>query len=584
MNQRYLISLFGLFLVLLASSSVQAQTHTFARGGDGSLMHFDGAQWRSLGGKVVGAPDACSWGSNRIDVVVRGEDNKLWQIARIREQWSRWYDLGGTLTSSPTCVSRGPNRIDIFARGADGTLVHKQFDGQRWTDWESLGGFLDDRGPDPDTRRRGESVEANQLPADAAPDAASWGMDRIDVFVRGRDNALWQKTWDGTGWAAWHNLGGHITSDPGAVSWGTNRIDIFARDADGQITQITWDGTRWTEWHPHGGQFALGSGPDASSSRVGRLDISARGTDGALWRKSWDGQAWSEWGRLGGRITSDPGSIARRGLRGRFRVTLNGFTVNRETWDHALHADGQHDEVFVVCNLLVINSVTQVLSRHSGRSRVLGEVNDEDWRTSRVRAGSASDGGGLQTGDDFPSREPWRRTTEPQEDRLPMLMWEGELIEGENAVVVIPTIWEWDGDDQLIQSWDANFESRSFTGPWLGSGGGGQAVTDVEESFRTFYVSDAGSLSLTRPRNFTNRLGVAGDRPIGMRAFRQDDARNSGEAFRPQQFVLTYAAAQMAARTSYSDKGPGIVVIRYRDHPDLGSGEYTLYLHVESLR
>lgn len=164
-----------------------------------------------------------------------------------------------------------------------------------------------------------------------------------------------------------------------------------------------------------------------------------------------------------------------------------------------------------------------------------------------------------------------------------MLMFEGELIEGENAVVIIPTIWEWDGDEELIRTWDANFNSRSFTGPWLGSGGGGPAVSDVEESFRTFYVSDAGSLSLSRPRNFTNSPGVAGDRPIGMRAFRQDDAPNSGDAFRPQQLVLTYAAAQMAARTSYSDKGPGIVAIRYRDHADLGSGEYTLYLQVERL-
>ncbi len=54
----------------------------------------------------------------------------------------------------------------------------------------------------------------------SGPDAASWGERRLDVFVRGGDNALWHKAWDGTGWSQWASLGGFLTSDPGVVSWG----------------------------------------------------------------------------------------------------------------------------------------------------------------------------------------------------------------------------------------------------------------------------------------------------------------------------------------------------------------------------
>ena len=83
MNRRRLNILFGFLLLLMAGSTVPAQTHVFARGTDGSVMHYDGTRWQSLGGRVVGSPDACSWGRNRIDVVVRGTNNHLFQAARV---------------------------------------------------------------------------------------------------------------------------------------------------------------------------------------------------------------------------------------------------------------------------------------------------------------------------------------------------------------------------------------------------------------------------------------------------------------------------------------------------------------------
>src|SRR5438270_5230038 len=61
---------------------------------------------------------------------------------------------------------------------------------------------------------------------------SSWGSDHTDIFVRGTDDALWQRTWDGRRWSEWHSLGGVLRSAPAAVSWGPNRIDVFARGQD----------------------------------------------------------------------------------------------------------------------------------------------------------------------------------------------------------------------------------------------------------------------------------------------------------------------------------------------------------------
>jgi hypothetical protein len=57
--------------------------------------------------------------------------------------------------------------------------------GSRRGGWESLGGILT-----------------------SGPDASSWAPGRLDVFVRGRDNALWHK-WFDRGWSHWESLGGY---------------------------------------------------------------------------------------------------------------------------------------------------------------------------------------------------------------------------------------------------------------------------------------------------------------------------------------------------------------------------------------
>ncbi len=71
-----------------------------------------------------------------------------------------------------------------------------------WSGWQGLGGELA-----------------------SAPSAASRSADTLDVFARGTDNALWQRSFANGAWSGWHSLGGAIMSAPAAVSWGPGRLE-----------------------------------------------------------------------------------------------------------------------------------------------------------------------------------------------------------------------------------------------------------------------------------------------------------------------------------------------------------------------
>ena len=142
----------------------------------------------------------------------------------------------------------------------------------------------------------------------SSPAVSSWGTNRVDAFVRGTDNALYQRTWNGTSWGAYTSLGGTITSQPAAVSWGPNRIDVFARGTDLQLYHRDWDGINWSPWESLGG--TLSSGPAVTSWGPNRLDVFVRGTDNAMYHRWWTGAVWAGWESLGGTITAEPGGVS----------------------------------------------------------------------------------------------------------------------------------------------------------------------------------------------------------------------------------------------------------------------------------
>ena len=175
-------------------------------------------------------------------------------------------------------------------------------------------------------------------PLTNGPNASSWAKGRLDVFIRGSDNALWHKFYSSaTGWSGWSSLGAPsgvtLASDPVAVSWGVNRIDVFVRGSDNALWHKFYDinAGGWSAWNNHGG--ILSSGPAATSWGVGRLDVFYRLTDNTLGHIFYTSSvgAWSNQFSHGGLLAYDPGAVS----WGVGRIDVFG----RSTTDTLIHND-----------------------------------------------------------------------------------------------------------------------------------------------------------------------------------------------------------------------------------------------------
>jgi len=266
-------------------------------------------------------------------------------------------------------------------------------------------------------------------------------------------------------------------------------------------------------------------------------------------------------------------SISLGPATGHFRVTLNGFTCNHQTAEvnNPLLRDGADDEVFLFTKSFLVekragSSQVNVSPPFRRRTPVIGDTSLFPDRTQGGSGRYMGGNGGFRAGDSFPS-SPERRSTNPQAYALPQLIWEGELTRRQNAVVIIPMIWEWDGIYGLFQAWEsAGLEQFS---------GVGELISDPN-------LTNQESAKVALRGEVVGQVWMNGrgggvepqDRPIGMRSY-SDDYR-----FRPEVLILTYDEALRMAQSQRNNGKASPVV--YADAPELG-GNYTLYIQVEQL-
>lgn len=157
-----------------------------------------------------------------------------------------------------------------------------------------------------------------------APAVASWGPDRLDVFVRGTDDALWHNAWNGSNWSGWGSLDGILSSSPAAVSWGPNRIDVFALGTTRHLWQMTWDISNWSGWIDLGafndpdGIWLVQGDPAVTSLSPGSLELFlGYSNDGNEAVDSLSHQTWNLSSLSGsetvGPATSSASAVAREG-------------------------------------------------------------------------------------------------------------------------------------------------------------------------------------------------------------------------------------------------------------------------------
>jgi hypothetical protein len=165
----------------------------------------------------------------------------------------------------------------------------------------------------------------------SGPAAVSRAFNRIDLFVRGPLNQLWHKWWDGRRWQGWTSRGGNLGGAPAAASWGSDRIDVFARGVTGDLIHASADGANnWTEWESLGG--VMQGRPGAVSWGQDRIDVFVHGSDNAMWHR-WYDQGWSNWEGLGGVLIGGPDAASTRA--GRLDVFVRGTddALWQKSWD-----------------------------------------------------------------------------------------------------------------------------------------------------------------------------------------------------------------------------------------------------------
>jgi hypothetical protein len=236
-------------------------------------------------------------------------------------------------------------------------------------------------------------------------------------------------------------------------------------------------------------------------------------------------------------------------------VTLNGFTCNHQTRDDPLQTDGPDDEIFLFTKSFLVQ-------RGGNDGPRFNFSPPFHRRTGRIQRGN----GGFRSGDSFPNA-PDRHSTNPQSYDLPQLIWEGELTRRQNAVVIIPMIWEWDGIPGLFQAWESAGLDQFY--------GVGDLISNPN-------LTDQQSAKVALRGEVVEQVWLNGreglapeDRPIGMRGYDRD------YRFRPEVLILTYDEALRMALESQRKNGDAFPVV-YADAPELG-GNYTLYIQVERL-
>jgi hypothetical protein len=192
----------------------------------------------------------------------------------------------------------------------------------------------------------------------------------------------------------------------------------------------------------------------------------------------------------------------------------------------------------------------------------------------RVRAGSGQPSGGIMPGDRYPAEAQLISQLQPATtNNLPFLLWEGDLGEIENAVILSPAIWESDGGDQLWPSF-ANFNALAAPGVSYrnqfnryvpSSYGNGQGLLDTWNPQKSCPATQSAQ---SAPTMFVPQIGGWLDEPIDM---------NQDHSYCP-----TYVAINANLARSMTAVNPASVVEIPFKNPAT-NWQYTLYVRIEKV-
>jgi hypothetical protein len=242
------------------AATVNGTVYVFARNADGRIIERHAANgtwsaWAPIDGLEAGSgPAAVAFGSSLL-LFARGQDGALWWNQLANGIWFGWRSLEGQLTSAPSAGVRvGTVTVDVAARGLDNGLYHRMMvAGQGWQPWERLADNI----------------------ASAPTVVGFYSTGSIDIFYRGSAGNLIQFYFDSGKWNGPFDSGGVSIGAPASASASVNRLDLYVRGSDNALYYHEHpDGPAkgWTRVDP----TTLQSSPAATSDRPGHELVFAR--------------------------------------------------------------------------------------------------------------------------------------------------------------------------------------------------------------------------------------------------------------------------------------------------------------------
>jgi Common central domain of tyrosinase len=213
----------------------------------------------------TGSPDGAGV---RINLFVRGADGQLWERYWNGSAWS-WIDTGKGVRGSVEAIVRGNRRsvaggdvrINLFAEGTDGKLWERYWDGSNWA-WIDTG--------KPAVGPPIAIVRGNADTTDASAVRINLFVPVLETHSSGGttphrhfDIRLWERYWNGASWT-WVDTGKDIRSRPFAIVRGDNddvaaddiRINLWVGGDDEKLWERYWNGAAWT-WVDTGANVAI---------------------------------------------------------------------------------------------------------------------------------------------------------------------------------------------------------------------------------------------------------------------------------------------------------------------------------------
>jgi hypothetical protein len=278
-------------------------------------------------------------------------------------------------------------------------------------------------------------------------------------------------------------------------------------------------------------------------------------------------------------------TISTRPTSGRYRISIAGLRVNNHTHDDLLHADGRADEIYAAAVVAEVDRQTRGVRRTDFvQSEVHGDANGY---ANRQQAGSASPTGGLVRGDAVPSgfypqSPPSSAASLP--GRFPLTLWEGTLNDGVDAVVIRPTLWEWDGNSISLYAWRDHWLARtSSLWPTVSSASAGTSLAMISAGRTPFFHTAMGQPVGGTAYDTGYELAAGRDRPIGL-----DDLVLNNPQGPFNDYSRVYLVEAALTGPSSQQLAPGVVAMPLVevDTPSVETtinGDYVVYLRVERL-